>query len=69
MAKGMKKKNKIVKNEEIKEEAELNNKKVKKHKKFNVKKNLGRLIALIVVICMLLASSATLIFYLMWYLQ
>lgn len=32
MAKGMKKKNKIVKNEEIKEEAELNNKKVKKHK-------------------------------------
>ena len=49
MAKGMKKKNKIVKNEEIKEEAELNNKKVKKHKKFNVKKNLGRLIALIVV--------------------
>ena len=43
------------------------NKKVKNktHKKFNVKKNLGRLVALIIVLCMLLASSATLIFYLM----
>lgn len=42
-----------------------NKKKNKTHKKFNVKKNLGRLVALIIVLCMLLASSATLIFYLM----
>lgn len=41
----------------------------KEHKKINIKKGLGKLIALIIVICMLLASSATLIFYLTWYLQ
>ena len=46
---------------------ENNYKKAKKHKKFNIKKNIGRLVALIIVISMLLASSATLIFYLMWY--
>lgn len=41
--------------------------KTKKKIHFNVKKNLGRLVALIVIICMLLATSATLIAYLVWY--
>lgn len=40
--------------------------KVKKH--HDIKKNIGRIIALIIVLSMLLASSATLIFYLMIYL-
>ena len=71
MAKGKKKdkKNKLEYSE--KETQVVNeNKKTKNqtHKKFNIKKNLGRLVALIIVLCILLASSATLIFYLMWYL-
>ena len=45
----------------------INNKK-EKRLHFNIKKNLGRLIALIIVISMLIASSATLIFYAMYYL-
>ena len=44
-------------------------KKQKRKIHFNLKKNLGRLVALIVIICMLLATSATLIFYLMYYMQ
>ena len=69
-----KSKKKVLKKEnKLCEEIEVNNEnkkeKSKKHKKFNVKKNLGRLVALIIVICLLLASSATLIFYLMWYLN
>ena len=64
------KKNKKIKNIKIENEDKVNDEKIKeakgkKHKKFNVKKNLGRLVALIIVLCMLLASSATLIFYLM----
>lgn len=69
MAKGKKKKNKIEKKEVAVEKSEQNASKKKVHKKFNVKKNLGRLVALIIVICILLASSATLIFYLMWYMD
>ena len=66
MAKG-KKKDKKNKVEEKEVQQVMENKKVKNktYKKFNVKKNLGRLVALIIVLCMLLASSATLIFYLM----
>ena len=64
------KKNKKIKNIKIENEDKVNDENIKKakgkkHKKFNVKKNLGRLVALIIVLCMLLASSATLIFYLM----
>ena len=55
--------------EVLTEKSEQNKSKKRDHKKFNVKKNLGRLVALIIVICLLLASSATLIFYLMWYLN
>ena len=40
--------------------------KTKKH--HNIKKNIGRVVALIIVLSMLLASSATLIFYIMLYL-
>ncbi len=69
MAKGKKKKNKIEEKEVAVEKSEQNASKKKVHKKFNVKKNLGRLVALIIVICILLASSATLIFYLMWYMD
>ena len=69
MAKGKKKKNKIEDKEVAVEKSEQNASKKKVHKKFNVKKNLGRLVALIIVICILLASSATLIFYLMWYMD
>ena len=69
MAKGKKKKNKIEEKEVAVEKSEQNASKKKVHKKFNVKKNLGRLVALIIVICILLASSATLIFYLMWYMN
>ena len=69
MAKGKKKKNKIEEKEVAVEKSEQNYSKKKVHKKFNVKKNLGRLVALIIVICILLASSATLIFYLMWYMD
>ena len=68
MAKG-KKKDKKNKLENIEKETQVvnENKKTKNktHKKFNIKKNLGRLVALIIVLCILLASSATLIFYLM----
>ena len=67
MAKG--KKNKIEEKEVLTEKSEQNKSKKRDHKKFNVKKNLGRLVALIIVICLLLASSATLIFYLMWYMD
>ena len=42
-------------------------KKVKNKRHFDIKKNFGRLVALIVIICMLLATSATLIAYLVWY--
>ena len=42
-------------------------KKVKNKRHFDIKKNFGRLVALIVLICMLLATSGTLIFYLMYY--
>ena len=42
-----------------------NKEKPKKH--HNIKKNIGRVVALIIVLSMLLASSATLIFYLMLY--
>ena len=69
MAKGKKKKNKIEEKEVAVEKSEQNASKKKVHKKFNVKKNLGRLVALIIVICILLASSSTLIFYLMWYMD
>ena len=69
MAKGKKKKNKIEEKEVAVEKSEQNASKKKVHKKFNVKKNLGILVALIIVICILLASSATLIFYLMWYMD
>lgn len=72
MAKGKKKdkKNKLENNEKETQVIGENKKtKNKNHKKFNVKKNLGRLVALIIVLCILLASSATLIFYLMWYLK
>ena len=69
MAKGKKKKNKIEEKEVAVEKSEQNASKKKVHKKFNVKKNLDRLVALIIVICILLASSATLIFYLMWYMD
>ena len=69
MAKGKKRKNKIEEKEVAVEKSEQNASKKKVHKKFNVKKNLGRLVALIIVICILLASSATLIFYLMWYMD
>ena len=72
MAKGKKKdkKNKLENNEKETQVIGENKKtKNKTHKKFNVKKNLGRLVALIIVLCILLASSATLIFYLMWYLK
>ncbi len=65
-----KKNNQVEKNNEVTtntEKVEVKNK--KKHKKFDIKKNFGRLIALIMVICILLASSATLIFYVMWYMQ
>ena len=72
MSKG-KKKSKKIELEDNKKEKEENEKKEKSkksnHKKFNIKKNLGRLVALIIVLCILLASSATLIFYLMWYLD
>ena len=53
-----------------KQEINCNNEKIVNNKKFhfNIKKNLGRLIALIIVISMLLATSATLIFYAMYYL-
>ena len=69
MVKGKKKKNKIEEKEVITEKSEQNKLKKRVHKKFNIKKNLGRLVALIIVICLLLASSATLIFYLMWYMD
>ena len=65
-----KKNNQVEKNNEVTtntEKVEVKNK--KKHKKFDIKKNIGRIIALIMVICILLASSATLIFYVMWYMQ
>ena len=68
MAKGKKKdkKNKLENNEKETQVVNENKKtKNKNHKKFNIKKNLGRLVALIIVLCILLASSATLIFYLM----
>lgn len=65
----MAKKNKMEEKEVLTEKREQNKPKKRDHKKFNVKKNLGRLVALIIVICLLLASSATLIFYLMWYLN
>lgn len=71
MAEGKKKdkKNKLENIEKEKQVVNENKKaKNKTHKKFNIKKNLGRLVALIIVLCILLASSATLIFYLMWYL-
>lgn len=42
-------------------------KKVKNKRHFDIKKNFGRLVALIVLICMLLATSGTLIFYLIYY--
>lgn len=51
----------------IKETENSKNKNEPKH--HNIKKNIGRIIALIIVISMLLASSATLIFYIMLYLQ
>ena len=51
----------------IKEKENSKNKNEPKH--HNIKKNIGRIIALIIVISMLLASSATLIFYIMLYLQ
>ena len=59
---------------DIKEKAKKNKKAKKKkvaktHKKIDIKKGIGKLAALIVVICMLFASSATLIFYLIWYLN
>ena len=71
MAKGKKKdkKNKLEYSEKETQVVNENKKtKNKTYKKFNIKKNLGRLVALIIVLCILLASSATLIFYLMWYL-
>lgn len=43
----------------------IKNKNNKKH--FNIKKNIGRLVALIIVLSMLLATSATLIYYCIWY--
>lgn len=51
--------------QEIKEIKKTKNKN-KKH--ISIKKNIGRLVALIMVISMLLAASATLIFYVLWYL-
>lgn len=72
MAKGKKKdkKNKLEYSDKGTQVVNENKKtKSKTRKKFNVKKNLGRLVALIIVLCILLASSATLIFYLMWYLK
>ena len=65
----MAKKNKMEEKEVLTEKREQNKPKKRGHKKFNIKKNLGRLVALIIVICLLLASSATLIFYLMWYMD
>lgn len=72
MAKGKKKdkKNKLEYSDKETQVVNENKKtKSKTRKKFNIKKNLGRLVALIIVLCILLASSATLIFYLMWYLK
>lgn len=68
MAKGKKKdkKNKLEYSDKETQVVNENKKtKSKTRKKFNIKKNLGRLVALIIVLCILLASSATLIFYLM----
>ena len=58
MAKGKKKKNKIEEKEVITEKSEQNKSKKRVHKKFNIKKNLGRLVALIIVICLLLGIFA-----------
>ena len=51
----------------LKNKNEINEtKKVKKH--HDIKKNIGRIVALIIVLSMIFASSATLIYYLMFYL-
>ncbi len=53
----------------IEEIEKSKNVKQKEPKHHNIKKNIGRIVALIIVISMLLASSATLIFYIMLYLK
>ena len=61
-------KNDINIEENNQEEKDNKKKKNKTKKHFNVKKNIGRIVALIIVISMLLAASGTLIFYVLWYL-